>query len=344
MQQSSSPAPIDESQEEQQPIDAGSVRQRRSMRERPFTNEVIDFARENLWEVFHIHDQNSRENYRKISSGAGFPDLVMFRTDPSGKASMVVAELKVDEEYSRLRPNQRPWKDAFEQFIPYYEWRPSDWDKIERVIIYGPAEEDSTLIANRHSAAQPEESRLPWYFETIISNLRNDINEQEFSRGDRASLKRMDIERLNSPVFQKLATRRQLAGIGGENSERKWATVVQGIAMLSDYDTGRYVNFGEALFSAGDRERKTAFYSEHRLHQLFAARDQMLRSLMARAFRMLASAEIAIFWPQVAKLVLNDGFNENEADRIRDEIAADYYAAQARAERRANQTTDSGNE
>ena len=44
------------------------------MRERPFTNEVIALARDHNWDVFHIHDQDSYENYRKVATGAGYPD------------------------------------------------------------------------------------------------------------------------------------------------------------------------------------------------------------------------------------------------------------------------------
>ena len=343
MQADRLPDPVNEPVEEQ-PAAPGSLRRNRTMRERPFTNEVIAFARDNNWEVFHIHDQDSRENYRKLATGSGFPDLVMFRTDPSGKASMIVAELKVDEDYSVVRRDQREWLNAYQQFIPTYEWRPSDWEEIEQVIEFGPSEDDGSLVSNLGNATESRENVLPRYLSTIISNLRNDINEQEFSRGDRASLRRMDIERLNAPAFQKLVARRNLSGIGGENSAVKWATTMQGIALLSDYDVGKAINFGEALFTGGDRERQVPFYSETRLCQLLAARGSMLRALMARAFRMLASAGLSIYWFQVSELILNDEFNEREADRVRDEIAADYYAAQVRSNRRATQSTESSNE
>ena len=142
------------------------------MLERPFTNEVIEFARDHHWEVFHIHDQDSRENYQKIATGGGYPDLVMYRTDEHGKSEMIVAELKVDAAYSRVRPNQREWMNAYKQFIPTFEWRPSEWNEIERILRDGPAETDGVKVSEPAVIVDSKEKLLPSYLTAIVNNLR----------------------------------------------------------------------------------------------------------------------------------------------------------------------------
>ena len=273
-----------------------------NLNERPFTNEVIRFARDHKWEVFHIHDQDSRENYRKVADGGGFPDLVMHRFDEQGKASMIVAELKTDAPSSELRPNQIKWRRAFEQSIPAtFVWRPSDWEEIQRVLTEGPGSEKG----NRQASETPaEEKSLPYYLGTIINNLRSGIREQEFPRGDHAQLRRMDPSDPGPAVFWRLYAGRNLSGIGGEDSEKKWATIIQGIALLSEQDMGSQKRFGRSLFEGDDPSRTKPFYSERRIDQLLAARGQTLRTLLSRAFRMLAGTGQCIYWQQVAELVL----------------------------------------
>ena len=306
------------------------------MRERPFTNEVIALARDYNWTVFHIHDQDSYENYRKIATGGGYPDLIMNRTDQRGEASMVVAEVKTDADHSVVRPNQEEWLRAYKQFIPTFVWRPSDWPEIERVLRDGPSPTRVGRPAARAISAAEKERVSPYNLKTIVNNLRTDIREQEYSPGHRAQLRRMDPEEPDSAAFWRLFTRRNLSTIGEPDSQKRWAAVIQGIALMTGHDRGRPTPLGRALFSGGDQERTKPLYSEHRLNQLLAARGQLLRTLLRRAFRILVGTEQAIYWPQVAELVLYDGNNEDEAEKVRHQIASDYYRAEAIALRRAN--------
>ena len=308
--------------------------------ERPFTNEVIRYAREHRWTVFHIHDQDSYENYRKIASGGGFPDLILHRFDILGKPSMIVAELKTDADYSIVKPSQEPWLEAYGQFIPTFVWRPSDWPQIEQVLRDGP------ILASESRKPEPtpqlmeEEKVLPNYLNNIINGLRDEIREQEFSRGDHAQLRRMDPSDPGPAVFWRLYAGRNLSQIGGADSEKKWATIIQGIALLSEHDRGSQKRFGRAIFEGDDPNRSNPFYNERRLARLLVARGQTFRTLLRRAFRMLVDTGQCIYWPQVAKLALNDGYNEEEAERVRHEIASDYFRSEAIAQRRAPQTTN----
>ena len=306
-----------------------------SVYERPFTNEVIRFARDHNWTVFHIHDQDSYENYRKVATGGGYPDLIMHRIDEQGKASMVVAELKTDAQTSVVKPNQEEWLYAFSKFIPTFVWRPSDWENIEQVLGDSPEPNDNGRTEPAPpTAPDTRENKLPPYLGTIINNLRAEIREQEFPRGQLAELRRMNVNTTRCPAFYRLLAARNLSGIGGNDSEAKWATIIQGIALMTAHDHGSSTRIGHVLFNGGDLNRTTAFYSETRLSQLLVARGQLLRTLMRRTFRMLAGTERAIYWRQVAEFILNDGFNEDEADKVRQEIASDYYTAEAAANHR----------
>ena len=56
----------------------------------------------------------------------------------------------------------------------------------------------------------------------------------------------------------------------------------------------------------------------------------MLRTLLARMFRMMAAADARFDWYQMSQFILSDG---ERAERIRRVIARDYYWADNRANR-----------
>ena len=60
----------------------------------------------------------------------------------------------------------------------------------------------------------------------------------------------------------------------------------------------------------------------------------MLRTLLARMFRMLASSGVSFNWREMAQFILNEGHDEDAAEQSRRRIAREYY----RAERRSNQS------
>ena len=56
----------------------------------------------------------------------------------------------------------------------------------------------------------------------------------------------------------------------------------------------------------------------------------MLRTLLARMFRMLASANVSFNWREMAQFVLNEGYDDVAAEQARRRIARDYYQAERR--------------
>ena len=144
----------------------------------------------------------------------------------------------------------------------------------------------------------------------------------------------MGPDSTDSPVFLGLMAERGL--FGSPEVERKWALVIHGIALMTpkrsnggDARTAHdgQMPVGRALYLGGEKTRDQGFYSDTRLKRLLTSRGGMTRTLLARAFRML-SGDVAFNWRQMARFILNEGFNEEEAERQRYQIARDYYMAQ----------------
>ncbi len=165
----------------------------------------------------------------------------------------------------------------------------------------------------------------------------------DFRRGDLAELRRMDPGAPDAAVFWRLMAEYDL--FGNPDVERKWALILHGIALMTSRNTAGgatpaahdgYTSIGRALFLGSESRRETGHYSETRLNRLLTSRGPMLRTLLARMFRMLASNGVTFNWREMAQFILNEGYDEEAAERARRRIARDYYTA----ERRSLQTSD----
>ena len=193
---------------------------------------------------------------------------------------MIIAELKTDADNSAVRPNQEEWLRAYEQFVPTFVWRPSDWPEIQQVLRDGPSPSRVGRATGQVDSARGKERVSLSNLKVIVNNLRSDIREQEFSsRPPCAAPPPQSGSAWTGGILATLLRRRNLSKIGGPDSQKKWAAVIQGIALMTGHDRGRPTPLGRALFSGGDQERTKALYSEHRLNQLLAARGRLLRTL-----------------------------------------------------------------
>ena len=163
--------------------------------------------------------------------------------------------------------------------------------------------------------------------------------QDNFRRGDLAELRRMDPDRIDSPVLMGLLAEEEL--FGPPDVERKWALILHGIALMTpkggDDGDARTAHEGQmpvgrALYLGGETTREQGFYSETRLKRLLSSRDDMTRTLLVRAFRMLAAANVTFNWREMANFILSDGFNEEAAERHRRRIAREYFQAQRRSQ------------
>ena len=189
-------------------------------------------------------------------------------------------------------------------------------------------------------AQEAGDERQPWG--VIAAGFAKQVAGDGFRRGDLAGLRRMDPDAPDVAVFWRLMASRDL--LGNPAVEAKWALILHGIALMTPTAGGEnrtahngIMPVGRALFLGGEAERReSGYYSESRLNRLLTARGPILRTLLARLFRMLAAVSQPFNWSEMARFILNDSYNEERAEDIRRGIARAYY----QAERRSAQSLD----
>ena len=162
---------------------------------------------------------------------------------------------------------------------------------------------------------------------------------ENFQRGDLAQLRRMDPDAPDAAAYWRLMADRDL--LGNPAWEAKWALILHGIALMTR-TTGReatnrtahdrQIPVGRALFLGSDPgRRESGYYSESRLNRLLTARGPILRTLLARMFRMMAAANQPFNWSEMARFILCEGYDEERAEQARRRIASEYYQAERRS-------------
>ena len=166
----------------------------------------------------------------------------------------------------------------------------------------------------------------------LAVDFARQVTSESLSPGDRAELRRMDPDGPDTAVFWRLMASHDL--LGNSILESKWALILHGIALMTPRNSGDgsprtahdgYTPVGRALFLGGEPHREKGFYSETRLNRLLTARGPVLRTLLARVFRMLASAGVSFNWREMAQFILNEGYDDEAAEQARRRIARDYY-------------------
>ena len=141
----------------------------------------------------------------------------------------------------------------------------------------------------------------------------------------------MDINDPDNAIFWELMTQR---GIPRNADINRWGLIMHGIALMAHgagYAHNPRLHVGRSLYLGGEQQPgERGFYSQDRLATLLAARGPTLHRLLARLFRMLANERCAFNWREMAWFILNEGYNEDEADKSRIEIARAYYRASPR--------------
>ena len=191
----------------------------------------------------------------------------------------------------------------------------------------------STQTVN--TADLPAQERRPVSWGDIAVTFARTLASPDFPRGDLAELRRMDPDAPDAAVVWRLLARYEL--LGSPQVESKWALILHGIALMTPTASGDGVGrsahdggvpVGRAIFSGGDSQRSSAYYSESRLNRLLTARGPILRTLLARMFRMVAAAGQPFNWREMAAFILNQGYDEEAAEQGRRRIAREYYRAE----------------
>lgn len=192
-----------------------------------------------------------------------------------------------------------------------------------------------TKTETADTASPPAQERRPASWGDIAVTLARTLASPDFPRGDLAELRRMDPDEPDAAVVWRLLARHEL--LGSPRIENKWGLILHGIALMTPTSSGDgagrsahdgAVPVGQAIFSGGDSQRSSAYYSESRLNRLLTARGPILRTLLARMFRMLAAAGQPFNWREMAAFILNEGYDEEAAEQGRRRIAREYYRAE----------------
>ena len=99
-------------------------------REGGFQKDLVQYAVECGWQVFHVGNTRGAV---PVVYGPGFPDLVLARV-----GSIIFAELKAPT--GNMSKRQKEWADELRGMRRKNEWplvrcwRPGDWDEIEAVL------------------------------------------------------------------------------------------------------------------------------------------------------------------------------------------------------------------
>ena len=167
----------------------------------------------------------------------------------------------------------------------------------------------------------------------------------DHDRGALADLRRMDPDSDDPAVLWRLLASRDLLDNSNREVERKWALILHGIALMTrtagaDLNSrsahNRNVPVGRALYLGSESARATAFYSETRFNRLLNAREDMLRVLLGRMFRMTAAAGVTFNWWEMANFIRSTDFDDDAAELSRRRLARDYYQTQRRASAQSN--------
>ena len=302
-----------------------------SDREWLFNREVHEHAIHHGWRPFHV------DRFRVVR-GRGFPDLAMFRQNPeTGRFEMLVAELKRDAT-SEFVEGQEDWLEAFSQMgITTKVWRgdnPDHRDEMYNIIESGTAGQENVTKLTPTVPNSP----IPPNFGVVIENTIESIESPEFTTGQSASLRRMDPANPNSAAFWKLMSQRGMPESAGVE---KWALIMHGIALMAHGAANGIAHrprtpVGRTLFVGGEQQAgERGFYSEDRLATLLVARGPTFHRLLARLFRILASEGCSFDWRELAWFILNEGYNEEQAEQSRIRIARAYYRAERRSSRQS---------
>ena len=298
-----------------------------------FNREIHEHAIHHGWRPFHT------EGFRVVR-GRGFPDLAMFRQHPeTGDFEMLVAELKRNAN-SEFVDGQRDWLEAFKQMgITTRVWvgdNPADLREMYDIIESGTDGYQSVTDLSIAGSNSP----IPANFGVVIENTIESIESPEITTGESASLRRMDPANPNSATFWKLMSQR---GMPRKTGVEKWGLIMHGIALMA-HGAGiahrSRTPVGRTLYLGGESQPgERGFYSEDRLATLLSARGPALHGLLARMFRILANEGCGFNWREMAWFILNEGYNEEQAEQSRMDIARAYYRAMQRG---SHQSDDEG--
>lgn len=186
-------------------------------------------------------------------------------------------------------------------------------------------------------SASATAAREPPTVGQVVARASTALADRHFATGDRAALRRVDPD---APMPAYAASCRLLVRCGqsleGADLDR-WVFVLHTLALATSIERpahDREIGFGRALAEAG--------VSEHRFVRLLTAHGRALRDQIPRAARLLRAKGQQADFRAVWRLLAPDAVADGDGERIRADIARDYYIARARNDAKADHEGETG--
>lgn len=151
----------------------------------------------------------------------------------------------------------------------------------------------------------------------IVGYFKSDA----LSKGARVELRRMDVHhRIESSFWKVLFTCVAPHLRQTEDEELRWALIIKCLAMLNPEQING-MPFGAALFHCE--------VSPDRLNSLLRSSAEGLETRIQSSLQRIGNKGLHVNCNTVAQLIYFDGLDDDLRDRVRIDIARDYYRAQA---------------
>jgi len=171
------------------------------------------------------------------------------------------------------------------------------------------------------SNSGPEQSTI----QHVIGSVAH-VMEHVLSTGELAQLRRASPANPYTPALWRVlltnVPRAWTAGVNQADKERRWATILAGMAVATGLHSA-HIPLGRALSTSG--------YSELRFVRLLQARGAQLDQETRLLARYLANKSEPADWADIARLLLHQ--QGQDADIVRRRIARAYYQSQYRIDR-----------
>ena len=182
--------------------------------------------------------------------------------------------------------------------------------------------------------------RIAVRFAWDMARVNSDQFSSRLTRGDLANLRRMDLDDPDPVVIRLMAGEETLEGeIANDAVFRKWTLILHGLALMTPKSSGNGSISAHDGSTPVGRGLHQAGYSESRFNRLLTARERMLHTLLARMFRMMASAEQRFNWSEMARFIRNSDYIKDRTEQCRRRIAS-YYYREIRESSQSNTQTD----
>lgn len=167
--------------------------------------------------------------------------------------------------------------------------------------------------------------RIPWH--QIVHHVAQQIDRDDYPSGHLAALRRLEPEAVKAGAFWQLMAEHAPELIDHDRALSALAAAIRCMAIMHPFhqpQTGQR--------SLGLAMAKSSITEQRLLRLLETARSKLPDELRRLAQLMASKGEPGRFdWTQGARLVWTAGTDEGE--RLRREIARDYYGAQYRQQR-----------